>query len=587
MPGLPSNDTEQYRQDRDLQDATRYGPLQKTPQYAHPLQGSPSALNSPSLLDPRISRAAPSEHMLRRKTPNGTLAAGYDGTPVEWTAKPHAHKHILMPMSDNRRITDQHNPVFVDNVEPSNTALPSMSQVREVSGYHSWKHGTISPHERHGLGLALDGDPGTIKWRQNVPQTPSLDSVLHQGPLPHQFYHMGGFQQVPMVLQPMWPPCLGPTASNAPGPYGPYWPNGSFEPYRPAALRDQRFHAQFANFSISDPSDPEPSSEHRANLSSGPNLNPHRQDSTGHGQWAIKEHPDRSLDGARSIHDLRAFQTQDLDSVRHETERNQPAALPYPDRPVPIRHSASGDDPPEWASLLSPAQTLSPISLEGSQPGDHLQFKEKVLVWAHRIYINLLSSIHQSRKYGHNKHNPTERRQSQASIFPRPPRQSSSISQSAGSSSSRELHGLAESSQEIHNAGSPGHAIILSEGKSKPKSTDSTDFQWPYAKMNAGHAEPYMRGSQVSGTPQAQPFPHYYEVQQSPGYAVTSFSTNSHPHRPTTNAKAALEMLARLSRESGWKWIDGMLLGGCLAYGLGDYDKALHWYAKVLSVDAK
>ncbi|MCJ1414307.1 hypothetical protein MMC32_000633 [Xylographa parallela] len=584
VPSPPSNKSEQSRQDRASEDSLRYGALRKTPQYAHPLRSPPSALDSPSLLDPWSLGAAPSEHMLRRKTPNGTLPAGYDGTPVEWTTKPHAHKHLLMPLADTRTI-DQYNLTYPNVADSSTANFSSRSQLRDGRGYQSWKQGTISPHERYGLGLALDGDFGTTQWRQNEPPTPSLDSVLHQTPLPHQLYNMEGFQQVPMVLQPMWPPCLGLTASNAPGPYGPYWPNGSFEPYRPAALRDQRFHTQFANFTISDPSDPQPSQEHSANWSSSSNLNSHLQDSTGHGQWTIKEHRDRAYDAAGPPHDSRNFQTQDHSLLIHEAEKKQPQVLSYSDRPIPVRRPTLVEDSSDMSTLHSPAQSLSPFSTDGSKHSDQLQFKEKVLVWAHRIYINLLASIHQSRKHGHNKHHPNERRQSQTSFFPKPPQNSSSMSRHTGSVSTREYHGLSESRQEITNAGATLQEPSLLQVKTKSRLPDNTDFQWPYAKMNNGHTEHHMRVSRVPGNPQAQLFSHYSESHQSPGYAVPSFSTDSHPHRPTTDATAALEMLARLSQESGWKWIDGMLLGGCLAYGLGDYNKALHWYAKVLTVD--
>lgn len=53
------------------------------------------------------------------------------------------------------------------------------------------------------------------------------------------------------------------------------------------------------------------------------------------------------------------------------------------------------------------------------------------------------------------------------------------------------------------------------------------------------------------------------------------------------SAKVALEMLANLCQEGEWRWIDGMLLGGCLAYGLEDYYKALEWYRKIISVDPR
>lgn len=52
------------------------------------------------------------------------------------------------------------------------------------------------------------------------------------------------------------------------------------------------------------------------------------------------------------------------------------------------------------------------------------------------------------------------------------------------------------------------------------------------------------------------------------------------------NATYALDILSSLCLESGWEWIDGMLVGGCLAYGLGDYDKALRWYTRILNKDA-
>ena len=52
-------------------------------------------------------------------------------------------------------------------------------------------------------------------------------------------------------------------------------------------------------------------------------------------------------------------------------------------------------------------------------------------------------------------------------------------------------------------------------------------------------------------------------------------------------ALSALEMLTRLCVESGWRWIDGMLLAGCLAYGLGNFNDALGWYSRILEVDSK
>src|SRR5215471_13264849 len=41
------------------------------------------------------------EHTLRRKTPNGTLAAGYDGTPGDRSIQPPAAKHLLVSSLDS------------------------------------------------------------------------------------------------------------------------------------------------------------------------------------------------------------------------------------------------------------------------------------------------------------------------------------------------------------------------------------------------------------------------------------------------------------------------------------------------------
>jgi hypothetical protein len=46
-----------------------------------------------------------------------------------------------------------------------------------------------------------------------------------------------------------------------------------------------------------------------------------------------------------------------------------------------------------------------------------------------------------------------------------------------------------------------------------------------------------------------------------------------------------LEAITKHCEESKWSWIDGILLGGCLAYALGDYQKAQEWYKHILTLD--
>ncbi|RAL60057.1 hypothetical protein DID88_000683 [Monilinia fructigena] len=71
--------------------------------------------------------------------------------------------------------------------------------------------------------------------------------------------------------------------------------------------------------------------------------------------------------------------------------------------------------------------------------------------------------------------------------------------------------------------------------------------------------------------------PHYVSFQSS---QLNSAS-------PPANAQEALDLLTTLCEESNWTWIDGMLLGGCLAYGLEDYNRARDWYEKIIVIDPR
>ncbi|GAB7354636.1 hypothetical protein MBLNU459_g5070t1 [Dothideomycetes sp. NU459] len=80
---------------------------------------------------------------------------------------------------------------------------------------------------------------------QGFAQFPQIDSMLHQGPQQYYSAHQFYGQTVPSVLHPSFHH-PGPTAPGlvGQGPYGPYWHDGTYEPYRPAALRDPRFYNQ-------------------------------------------------------------------------------------------------------------------------------------------------------------------------------------------------------------------------------------------------------------------------------------------------------------------------------------------------------
>lgn len=123
---------------------------------------------------------------------------------------------------------------------------------------------------------------------------PQLDSVLNQS-THHQLHHHQYYgQTVPSVNQPSFQ-YLGPTASgiDGRGPYGPYWNDGTYVPYRPAALRDPRF---YSTLQSNDRWGPSVSYGRHASWQSG-NSTPlaYPAASTRAGSWPTLKHGDLAL----------------------------------------------------------------------------------------------------------------------------------------------------------------------------------------------------------------------------------------------------------------------------------------------------
>jgi hypothetical protein len=210
-----------FRSPRNLPSSSPLAPLHRP--YAVESRG-PSRVGVP-LSSPSQGYGGqyhdPAEHMLRRKTPNGTLAAGYDGTPVQWANKAPALKHVLLPTS--------------------NSGVPAIKDegfLRQRSNSLGWNYQPITQFRGDG-GVRMNSDPGNWTYAPFSNPTNVLDHLSMQQAT--TFYPNNGMQ-IPTVLQPPYQPSPGPTASNDGGLYGPYWPDGKFVPYRPAAYREQGHH---------------------------------------------------------------------------------------------------------------------------------------------------------------------------------------------------------------------------------------------------------------------------------------------------------------------------------------------------------
>ena len=460
----------------------------------------------------------PAEHMLRRKTPNGTLAAGYDGTPVQWSSKAPALKHVVLPMSATS--SAQH-AAPLGNV-------PDEHRTRQRSNSLGWNYNSSSSHfggvNRAG-DLRINSDP--MNW-SNVPSLSfSQHNVLDHLSMQQAatFYPNNGMQ-IPTVLQPAYQPSPGPTASNDGGLYGPYWPDGKFVPYRPAAFRDQGHH--YSNFEF------ELNRGFQQQKSNSPAefLPPFRQSSfvvdsaqpAGRSTFAIS-------DNVPQMHDPMFMTPQ------HSQQIYDGGGI----------YSSFGD-----GARTPTAQSVNRAS--------NSRFKEKTLSWAHGIYVDLLAFLHQSKKeHRQSRQSNGSRPFSKNSIYPKPPRQPTSH---LGNSN------WTESYPNSTDSGSTSSRRQVGALLSNSHRTNS--FSGWQSNGDFGEA----RHSRFSN----QEVPHYISPFQSP---------NPSPILPLSRAREALEMLTTLCEQSGWCWIDGMLLGGCLAYGLEEYHKALEWYSKILALDPK
>ncbi|KAJ5483945.1 hypothetical protein N7539_005741 [Penicillium diatomitis] len=495
---------------------------------------------------PGSNAHAMAEHALRRKTPNGTLAAGYDGTPGDSMIQP-ASKHILVsPMESNYFIPPQSRRLSTSWQQPA-PDQPELGNANFPPVFKSDGTGPFTSGDR------IHGANGT-GWVRPVNHHPGVDSFLNQSlPLqgaPRYVLHNGAY--IPTVLPATLQQCVGPTASAGTAPYGPYWPDGVFIPYRPAAIRDARFGAppppvqsffdpnQHALDPFRSPLDPrsgQPFSWDRSVPvlpSQDPLMKP----------LFPPRHSDQLSYHARVVNRLDSTATPDL-----------------------LNH-----DPTAWTSQTSDV----PLQGHAAAPTGKIEFKEKILSWAHGVYVDLLATIHQARRNSLTSGavDAQASRYLKPSIYPKPPRQPG-------------LDFSQNPSDSLRHNSYPSGQDDLPRRKHEMAGNSHVD-DLPSARYPLSHAQgqrpsmgrfPEVRSSGVdsevrgTGRFRAQTGPRIHGSVLNEGSAVS-------------NAASALEMLSHLCSESNWEWIDGMLLGGCLAYGLGDYHKAMRWYSRIIARDA-
>ena len=511
-------------------------------------------------------RGETGEHMLRRKTPNGTLSAGYDGTPVEWGSRPHADKHFLMPASDATRYNIHPAATFANPGGQRSYNGQVMLDQAEKNHKPYWQPQSCQPR----FSAKTDGSTPAQIWLQNSSRQSlqPLDSMLYQAPqAPMSFVNLGGYQQVPTILQPLWAPTFGLTVSNAQGRFGPYWPDGSFVPYRPDALRDDEFLPQSSNVALHSQMDA--FNRHQQSASNSPYITPSENDLVfwnGKGFHDLRRHSGTAL-SPTPMGGLRSYDT----SAYSQGDPN--ASFAQRARAMSARTQRHGSDASVWPQTPNSGRSAQMVSRTPAS-SSHPHFKTRVLIWAHRIYVNL---IQHSRRQ--NQAKSSDKTQS---IFPRPPRHSYSNPRE------NPLSQHEQAASNIRNKDAPIHHATIPS----PQLHDSLSFsQWSHGKQRSSFHERHDRGLRLNPKPQSITQVNAIDVHPSPMFPSNPTTPANpilaSPQHAVLEAQRALEILDSLCQDSNWQWVDGILLGGCLAYGLEQFHAALQWYERVLACDPK
>lgn len=476
---------------------------------------------------PSASQYTHQENLLRRKTPSGTLPAAYDAAPMGWSTRP--TKHILLPR-----------PPSNSQQEPQLTAQLVPWESGVSLGARSWEGtlalrgadafvggGSIAPAlwaAQPGSQISLDDnlDPYVRQFllQQNQMVPPASDNV-----------YTGGR---PSGFQPFYNPITAPTASCE--------DFNSIERinYNPVP-RDSNWYGHY--------------------------------DVWGNGNTTLTQLPQAPMYYADSVYTPSPHQmnsptllwaSQRLPAVDSVAVSAFPShiASPYPHNSL---------------SINTPEVQLQHLQLDGTSPNLTLQdttgprVRDKVLSWAHGVYVELLASLQAHQ------------------------RQADHITQAgnrAGSHLKPELFPLNQhlNNWQTNNLHSPQPSLPIQNGGSG----DSGDRR---KRMRASLREHLRIGTSSShsndGSPCVGPdgvriydgsgsqselwADQFHEKKQPRGCYFSNFNTsadgtglgdttNQRPSSATASAIAALETLSGLCAESSWTWLDGMLLGGCLAY---------------------
>lgn len=404
------------------------------------------------------------QHKLRRKTPNGTIDAGYDGSPAQLIAGQPPLKHVILPLA------------------PWQTPGQDLEPSAHPAGLASFNLQSVIPDPAFG---ARNTAPSVYQ-----PVFPSrcstVDPTLHAGSGYHNGEDQDGFAR---ILE-----RLGPTPA-------------AYQP--PQALHMSGYYPLLAR-------SPQEAIQH-------PLAGPFNDD-TSVSRGAAYGLPPGDVLGAQF-------------AQSHQNNFHQP-----------IHGLAQGSNfqgPPQSiqpSTYLNPSEGLSASKPPGMQ---NLNFQQKALAQAHHVYLRLIAQRH-LRKAHSAKPGSGNGGSSKTFIYPKLPPLFPCHSEPPVES---------QSYPPLPSApGQSGHFHASFRGPMNPDSGLKPNMQLFH--------EPGARGGGPSGWDQKR-------------------------ESLASAARVPLETLSHLCEQSNWKWMDAILLGGCLCYSVEDYEGALEWFFRLLALDSR
>lgn len=517
--------------------------------FAPEAMSSRPLYRSHSSLLPTPSQHSYRENLLRRKTPQGTLAAAYDATPVGWTARP--AKQILLPVlpSDGQHVQLDQGPRW---------------QNIDAQGNQSWE-GTLA---LRGADINVgSGCVNSTMWANNqISVNDSLNPYVRDFP-PQQDQVVLPVDNLftgvsPYGFQPLYNPITAPTASceDIDG----FMHVGHFN----GVPRDSNFYGHYGAWGDGSVM---PSQLPQAPVYQMNNL----------------YNPIQQLDGAS----IWPPQIPSGDSVSAPT---------FPQDMVSLYNLVPPTGTPE--AQLQHLQIDSPSHMiYQNRVVSHS--RDKVLAWAHGVYVELLVSI-QAQPNGRVQSGDRTRGHSGSTkpgLYPRPPIQPRISGWRSNGfrpqpSLNEQYRGLSSDKGDKDRCkrmrlgpGREQHHPHIGTSSSHSQSLFRSNDGHPFSRddgvaiydgcddVGGGNFEFWNGGDQYLVKKQLVDC-YSTSASHHPSSGVGSFPTNipsysnpgymadQQPSSPTQAALVALEMLNGLCADSGWTWLDGMLLGGCLAY---------------------